>query len=73
MDVIARTLAAVPDYEAFMTVDELDASSRALAADYPDLVARFKEYFRGARTDSADWPMTSTDGRGERKSSASAE
>lgn len=38
MDVIARTLAAVPDYEAFLTVDELDASSRELAARYPDLV-----------------------------------
>lgn len=28
----------IPDYEVFMTVDELDASSRQLANEYPDIV-----------------------------------
>lgn len=31
-------LKAVPDYPSFLTVDELDASTRALAQAYPDLV-----------------------------------
>lgn len=29
----------IPDYDAFLTVDELNASSHKLAADYPDLVS----------------------------------
>ncbi|MDR1795141.1 MAG: hypothetical protein LBR25_07070 [Erysipelotrichaceae bacterium] len=32
-----KIIDAVPDYKVFLTVDEMDASSRKLAADYPDL------------------------------------
>ena len=28
----------IPDYEVFLTVDELDAHSKALAEEYPDVV-----------------------------------
>lgn len=37
-ELIERVLAKVPDYETFMTVDELDESSRRLAAAHPDTV-----------------------------------
>ena len=36
-----RVLDAVPDYEVFLTVDELDASARALAEEFPDTVTLF--------------------------------
>jgi len=32
----------IPDYKEFLTVDELDASSRALAEKYPDVVSIFE-------------------------------
>lgn len=32
----------IPDYKEFLTVDELDASSRALAEKYPDVVSLFE-------------------------------
>ena len=32
----------IPDYKEFLTVDELDASSRALAENYPDVVSLFE-------------------------------
>ncbi len=35
-------LANIPDYQEFLTVDELDASSRALAEKYPDVVSIFE-------------------------------
>lgn len=38
MNLLERTLEAIPAYHAFLTIDELDASSRRLAATYPDLV-----------------------------------
>jgi len=31
--------------------------SRNLATDYPDIVAKFNDYFRTARTDSPNWPV----------------
>ena len=35
-----RQIAAdVPDYDRFLTIDELNASSHQLAEDYPDLVS----------------------------------
>jgi len=37
-----RVLDAVPDYEVFLTVDELDASARALAEEFPDTVTLFE-------------------------------
>jgi hypothetical protein len=37
-----RILDAVPDYQVFLTVDELDASARALAEQYPDTVTLFE-------------------------------
>ncbi|WP_018884676.1 M14 family zinc carboxypeptidase [Paenibacillus massiliensis] len=37
-----RILEGVPDYQAFMTVDELDASTRRLAEEYPDVVKVFE-------------------------------
>ncbi|MCR4401132.1 MAG: M14 family zinc carboxypeptidase, partial [Syntrophomonadaceae bacterium] len=38
MNLLERTLAAIPDYRTFFTVDELDLSTRRLAAEYPGLV-----------------------------------
>lgn len=35
---IKRALSGIPDYQAFLTVDEMDASSRRLAAEYPGRV-----------------------------------
>ena len=35
---LAKILASVPDYQVFLAVDELTASSRQLAAQYPDVV-----------------------------------
>ena len=32
----------IPDYKVFLTVDEMDASSRTLAEDYPDLVEMYE-------------------------------
>jgi hypothetical protein len=37
-----RILDTVPDYQVFLTVDELDASARALAEEYPDTVTLFE-------------------------------
>ena len=37
-DVYRQILASVPDYETFLTIDEMNASSRALAEQYPDAV-----------------------------------
>ena len=37
-----RIMAMVPDYQTFMTVDEMDESSRQLAAAYPDVVELFE-------------------------------
>lgn len=38
IDKVLQLMHAVPDYQAFMTVDELDASSRALADRFPGVV-----------------------------------
>lgn len=38
MDLIKRTLESIPDFERFPTLEELDASTQRLAAEYPDLV-----------------------------------
>ncbi len=38
-ELLERVLAKVPDYQTFMTVDELDASSRRLAQEYPGVVS----------------------------------
>ena len=32
----------IPDFKAFMTVDEMDASSKKLAEEYPDIVTCFE-------------------------------
>ena len=32
----------IPDYKVFLTVDEMNESSRRLAADYPDLVTMWE-------------------------------
>jgi arylsulfatase A-like enzyme len=32
--------------------------SHNVAAEHPDIVAKFNEYFASARSDSSDWPMT---------------
>ena len=37
-----RLLENIPDYQSFLTVDELDESSRALAEHYPDAVSLFE-------------------------------
>jgi hypothetical protein len=34
--------------------------TKNLAADHPDIVARFAEFFGAARTDSLYWPVTAT-------------
>jgi hypothetical protein len=39
---IEKILAGVPDYETFLTVDELDESSRSLAAQYPEAAELFE-------------------------------
>lgn len=38
VDDVLQMMQAVPDYQAFLTVDELDASARALAARFPEAV-----------------------------------
>ena len=38
MDVVRRIIEGVPDYDSFMTVDELNESSRKLKEEHPDLV-----------------------------------
>ena len=40
--VFTELLQNIPDYKAFLTVDELDASSRRLAEQYPDVVSLFE-------------------------------
>lgn len=40
--VFSDLLKNIPDYKEFLTVDELDASSRALAEQYPDVVSIFE-------------------------------
>ena len=37
-----RLLEGIPDYQAFLTVDEMDESSKRLAAEYPDKVTLFE-------------------------------
>lgn len=37
-ELLDRVLAKVPDYQTFMTIDEMDESSRQLAAAHPDIV-----------------------------------
>ena len=39
--VFERLLASIPDYQAFLTAQELDESSFALAKEYPDIVSVF--------------------------------
>ncbi|MFP3390090.1 M14 family zinc carboxypeptidase [Brevibacillus sp. SIMBA_040] len=39
---ISRIIENVPAYETFLTVDELDASTRQLASEYPDVVTLFE-------------------------------
>lgn len=38
-EIYTKILEAIPDYAEFLTVDEMDASSKALAAEYPDVVS----------------------------------
>ena len=40
--VFTELLQNVPDYKEFLTVNELDASSRRLAVQYPDVVSLFE-------------------------------
>ncbi len=40
--VFEKLLANIPDYKVFLTVDELNDSSKALAEQYPDLVSVFE-------------------------------
>lgn len=39
---ISKIVENVPNYETFLTVDELDASTRQLASEYPDVVTLFE-------------------------------
>ena len=39
--IFERLLASIPDYQAFLTAQELDESSFALAKEYPDIVSVF--------------------------------
>ncbi|MGF9701068.1 M14 family zinc carboxypeptidase [Paenibacillus sp. MABNR03] len=39
---IEEVIGRVPDYETFMTIDEMDESTRKLAWDYPDVVTVFE-------------------------------
>ncbi|MED1791388.1 M14 family zinc carboxypeptidase [Brevibacillus nitrificans] len=39
---ISKIVENVPNYEVFLTVDELDASTRQLASDFPDIVTLFE-------------------------------
>ncbi len=41
-DFIQKLIDNIPDYQQFLTVDEMDASSRKLAEEYPDLVTMFE-------------------------------
>jgi hypothetical protein len=41
-ELLDRVMAKVPDYQTFMTVDEMDESSRKLAETYPDVVELFE-------------------------------
>ena len=41
-EMLDRIMAKVPDYQTFMTVDEMDASSRRLAEAYPGVVELFE-------------------------------
>lgn len=40
--IFTELLNNIPDYKAFLTLEELDASSRALAKNYPDVVSLFE-------------------------------
>jgi hypothetical protein len=46
MDILKDVIQRVPDYSSFMTVDELNESSKKLAKDYPS----FAEYFEIGRS-----------------------
>jgi uncharacterized sulfatase len=39
--------------------------TRDLAAEHPDILAKFNEYFRTARTETPNWPVTLAAGRGK--------
>ena len=38
----SRLIENIPDYKEFLTVDEMDESSKKLAAEYPDKVQVFE-------------------------------
>ena len=40
--IFTELLNNIPDYKTFLTLEELDASSRALAEKYPDVVSIFE-------------------------------
>ena len=40
--VFENLLNNIPDYKEFLTLEELDASSKALAEKYPDVVSIFE-------------------------------
>ena len=41
-DFIKKLIDGIPDYKQFLTVDEMDANSKALAEKYPDIVTVFE-------------------------------
>ncbi len=41
-EIYSKLIAGIPEYKEFLTVDEMDASSRALARQYPDRVELFE-------------------------------
>jgi len=42
LDLIARALEEIPDYKVFMTLDELNESTRKLAEKHPNIVRVFE-------------------------------
>lgn len=41
-ELLRRTIDKIPDYKTFLTVDEMDESSKRLAEEYPDVVSLFE-------------------------------
>ena len=41
-ETLRRTIEKIPDYKTFLTVEEMDESSKRLAEEYPDVVTLFK-------------------------------
>ncbi len=41
-DFIQKLIDNIPDYQQFLTVDEMDENSKKLAAEFPDLVEIFE-------------------------------